>query len=443
MNPLPTVAIVGRPNVGKSTLFNRLIGKRFSIISKEAGTTRDRILQKLDCNGYETILVDTGGLEHDKKKDIESDIQAQANLAIEDADLILFVVDGSSGLTVDDFTAANILRKSRKNVIFVANKCDNPIIEENIFNIYELGFGEPVKVSAIHKIGVDELKSQIEKKLKELNFKKIDSNKIQENITNICILGKPNAGKSSLINGLIGSEKVIVSEIAGTTRDTTDTKLTFKTQDYNLIDTAGLRRPGKREKGIETFSVMRSISGVERSDIVVLLIDGEANITNQDCHIAQIALEAEKGLIIAVNKIDLLEKGESIRNRMISRLQRKFSFVPWAPVVFISAKNKKNIFKILELADEILNEREKRIQTPKLNSFLQKITYKHLPASAKAKKPKFLYGSQVSISPPKFALFFKNSKNLHFTYPRYLENELRKEYGFTGTAISLKIRNKV
>jgi len=443
MNPSPTVAIVGRPNVGKSTLFNRIIGKRLAIISKEAGTTRDRITQKFDFNGYEVLLVDTGGLEYDKKENIEADIQTQAKIAIADADLILFVVDISSGLTVDDFTATNILRKSKKNVILVANKCDNPNIEENVYNIYELGFGEPIKLSAIHKTGIDDLFYEIEKKLKELEFKKRTKKKAPEDLINLCILGKPNAGKSSLVNRLTGSEKVIVSEIAGTTRDTTDTELIYQDKKFNLIDTAGLRRRGKRNKGLEKFSVIRSISGIERSDIVVLIIDGKEGVTSQDSHIAQYALEAEKGLILAVNKIDLLEKGEEERGHILRKLQRKFSFVPWAPVIFISAKNKRNTYKILDIATEIMGEREKRISTPELNNFLQKITYKHLPASTKIKKPKFLYGSQVDISPPKFALFFKNSKNLHFTYPRYLENEIRREFGFNGTPINLKIRNKV
>lgn len=444
MNPVSTVAIVGRPNVGKSTLFNRLIEKRLAITAEEAGTTRDRITQKFDCNGYETLLVDTGGLEYGKKEKIEADIQSQANVAIEEADIILFVVDIFSGLTVDDFTAANILRKSNKEVILIANKSDNPEIEKNIYNIYELGFGEAIALSAIHKTGIDNLKFRIEKTLKKLKFKKTTSKTpSKEKFTNLCILGKPNAGKSSLINSLIGSEKVIVSDIAGTTRDATDTEITYNEKKYNLIDTAGLRRSGKRGRGIEKFSALRCITAIDRSDIVVLLIDIEEGITNQDCHIAQFALEAEKGLILAINKIDLMEKGEEERDFAIRKLQKKFSFVPWAPVLFISAKNKRNTNRIFDIAEEIMIEREKKVKTSDFNDFLKEVTFKHLPASTKMKKPKFLYGSQVDTAPPKFALFFKNSKNLHFSYPRYLENAIRAEYGFVGTAISLKIRNKV
>ncbi len=443
MDPAPTVAIVGRPNVGKSTLFNRLIGKRHAIIAKEAGTTRDRLFQRWDCNGYETLLVDTGGLEYGKKEDIESDIQSQAAIAIEEADVILFVIDAAQELTVDDFTAANILRKTNKPVIIVANKCDNLAIETLSFNIYELGFGDPIQVSAIHKTGIEPLESQIEKTLKKLKFKKSPKKAKKESSIPICILGKPNAGKSSLVNALLGEDKVIVSEIAGTTRDITDTDITFGDQKYTLIDTAGIKRPGKTKRGIEKFSALRCLTGIERSEVVVLLIDGDLGLTSQDAHIAELVLEQKKGLIITVNKIDLMEKGEELRDRMIGQLRRRLSFIPWAPIVFISAKNKKNTREILKLTQAIVEERKKRIKTAELNVFLQKATHKHLPASAKNKKPKFFYGSQVEINPPKFVLFFRNPENLHFSYPRYIENSLRKEFGFNGTSIEIRFKSKV
>lgn len=443
MDSAPTIAIVGRPNVGKSTLFNRLINDKKAIISDQAGTTRDRISQKFTCNDYETILVDTGGLEYGKKENIEADVQSQAHVAIEDATLILFVVDMTQELTVDDFTAANILRKSRKPVILIGNKCDNVEIENNVYNIYELGFDTPVKISSIHKLGIEELKHQIEKNLKELKVKKPGKNKKKQSITNICILGKPNAGKSSLVNSLFGTEKVIVSDIPGTTRDSIDTEITFNEKKYNLIDTAGLRRRGKIERGIEKFSSLRCITSIERSDVVVLLIDGNKGITSQDCHIAEFALNAEKGLILAINKVDLFEKGEELRNLLITKLRRRFAFVPWAPILFVSAKNHLNVDKIFDLTEEIIQERVKRIPTPELNNFFKKITFKHLPASANIRKPKYLYATQADINPPRFVLFFKNSKNLHFSYPRYLENEIRKEYGFTGTPIALKFRENL
>lgn len=442
MDPAPIVAIVGRPNVGKSTLFNRFIGKRYAIIAEEAGTTRDRIIHKCDINGFETLLVDTGGLESYKQENIEEDIQTQAKVAIQDADLILFVIDSINELTTNDYTAADILRKTDKPVILVANKCDNPNLEDQTYNIYELGFGEPVKVSAIHKVGLEELNSRIEKSLKKLKFKKRRGTKQEPSSTSISIIGKPNAGKSSLVNALLGAEKIIVSDIAGTTRDSIDTDIQYNENTYNLIDTAGLRRRGKIERGIEKFSTLRALNAIERSEVVVLLIDGNKGVTKQDCHIAQYALEQEKGLIITVNKIDIIEKGEEVRDRIIRNLRKRFVFVPWAPVVFVSAKNKTNIYKILEIADEIMQERTKRIPTPELNSFLQKATYKHMPASTKISKPKFFYASQVDICPPKFVLFFRNPQNLHFSYPRYLENQIREEYGFTGTSINLTFKNK-
>lgn len=441
MNPSPTIAIVGRPNVGKSTLFNRLIKKRQAVVAEEAGTTRDRNIQKFECNDFMTNLIDTGGLEFGKQENIEADVQSQAKLAIQDADIILFIVDIMHELTTDDFSAVEELRKSKKPVILVANKADNSSLDDNSYNFYELGFGAPICISAIHNNGIEELKSSIAKALSKLKFKK-KSKEInpEDGVTNICILGKPNAGKSSLVNALFGSEKIIVSEIPGTTRDTIDTEVSYNDKKYNFIDTAGIRRRGKIERGVEKFSILRCYKAIERSDIVILLIDGIKGITNQDCHIAEQALKEQKGLIIAINKIDLLKSEEIEQNEIISRLKRKFSFVPWAPIIFVSAKNKKNIYELFNLIESIIKEREKRIKTAEINQFFQKITQKHLPASAKIVKPKFMYGSQVDIKPPRFVLFVKNSANLHFSYPRYLENEIRKEFGFTGTAIDIKFK---
>lgn len=438
---IPTIAIIGRPNVGKSTLFNRLIGKKYAVIAKEAGTTRDRLSQMFDCDGYETILVDTGGLEYGKKENIEADVQTQAKLAIEEADLILFILDNTESLTKNDFLVADILRKAKKEMVVVANKCENLEKKTDEYNYYELGFDKPVLISAIHNLGISNLKEVIVKKLKKQKFSKVRK-KTQSIHCNICVLGKPNAGKSSLINALFGSEKIIVSEIPGTTRDATDTEIIYNEKKYNLIDTAGLRRPGKIERGIEKFSSLRCINAITRADVVVLLMDGSEKISKQDCHIAQHALEQEKGLILAINKIDLFENSEEERNEKIWQLKNSFAFVPWAPVVFVSTKNKKNIYEILTISDKILEERKKRISTSEVNKFLQRITLKHRPSSAKGAKPKFMYGSQVDINPPKFLLFFKNGDNLHFSYPRYLENEIRKEYGFNGTAIKLQIKNQ-
>lgn len=454
MPPLPIVAIVGRPNVGKSTLFNRLIGKRYAVVAKEAGTTRDRISQKFKLHGYEILLVDTGGVQHGELGNIEAQVQLQAKHAIEEADLILFVVDISQELTVDDFSAANVLRKSKKPVILAANKSDNKNLEENVYNFYELGFGDPIQISAIHTTGIDKLRDKIFSTFKEDGFFQKETKskipgmeggtgiEIKNNpYPNICILGKPNVGKSSLVNALLGSEKVIVSEIPGTTRDIVDVEITYNDKTYNLIDTAGLKKPGQIKRGIEKFSAIRCLGAITRSDVAVLLIDCQTGITNQDCHIAQKVLENKKGLILAINKTDLIESQEE-KDKILMYLKSKFEFVPWAPVVLISAKDKENIFEIFSLTEKIITEQNKRISTGELNSFLQKIIRKHLPASAKFKKPKFLYATQAETSPPKFVLFFRHPENLHFSYPRYLENEIRKEYGFIGTAINLKFKGK-
>lgn len=442
MHPSAKIAIVGRPNVGKSTLFNRLIGKKYAVIAEEAGTTRDRIYQKYECGDYDTYLIDTGGVQQGKQENIESDVQAQSKVAIEEADLIIFLVNIAESLTSDDFLAAEILRKSKKPILLVASKCDNVKLEENVYNLYELGFGEAIQISSIHKLGLENLQDTILKALKKLKFKKrTKTRNHDENETQICILGKPNAGKSSLVNSILGQYRTIVSDIPGTTRDTTDSPVIFNEKTYNLIDTAGLRRRGKIERGIEKFSSLRCLNAIERSDVVVILIDGEKGISQQDCHIAQFALEQEKGLILCINKIDLLLEDNEYKEKFFAKLRRKFAFVPWAPVLFISAKDGLNVNEIFTISDAIMNERKKRITTAEINSFLQKITIKHLPNSTKMRKPKFMYGSQVDVCPPKFVLFFKNSPHLHFSYPRYLENSIRKEYGFDGTAIHLTFKN--
>lgn len=436
-----TIAIIGRPNVGKSSLFNRLIGKKYAVTSDVAGTTRDRLFHSYECGDYNSILVDTGGLEYDKKQNIEADVQSQAKIAINEADVVIFVVNNQEELTKNDHLAADILRKSKKEIILVANKCENIGAKNESYQYYELGFGSAVLVSAIHNKGIKELEEEILTKLKKL---KISKKKVQadRNTCNICIIGKPNAGKSSLVNAFFGAEKIIVSDIAGTTRDTIDTEITYNEKKFNIIDTAGLRRPGKIEKGIEKYSSMRGLSAIERSDIVVLLIDGTCGVTKGDCHIAEYALDAEKGLIIVINKIDLFTESDEKKGELIWQLKQKFAFVPWAPIVFISTKNKKNIYEILNLSEKIVEERKKRIPTPELNKFFQRVMMKHKPASASIKKPKFMYATQVDTNPPKFLMFFKNADVLHFSYPRYLENQIRKAYGFDGTAIQLKFKTQ-
>ena len=434
------IAIVGKPNVGKSTIFNRFLKKNLAITSDIAGTTRDRIIQNTDFEGYPLTFMDTSGLEDGEKDNFETDMKAQANRAIEEADIILFILDITREADLDDIAVAKILRQSKKDVILIANKFDNPNLKSNIYEFYELGFGEPIPVSAIHKTGLDELKEQLLKLLKKIKAKKKTKIIKDENAINICILGKPNAGKSSLLNAITGDTRAIVSEIAGTTRDMIDVDIIKNNEHFVLIDTAGIRKRGTIEKGIEKYSVLRGFEAIERSDIVIILIDGNEGISSQDLHIAEFAIKSKKGIILAINKIDLLD--EEKKNHIIRMLKLKFQFLPWAPIIFISAKDKKNTDKILEITKEIKKERAKRVKTAELNAFLKETTTKHLPASTKNIKPKFMYATQADINPPRFVFHFKYPKNLHFTYPRYLENSIRKKYGFNGTAIELVFKGE-
>ena len=440
---IPIVAIVGRPNVGKSSLFNRLIHKRLAVTHEQAGTTRDRIYYQISADNIPAILVDTGGLEYGKKENIEADIQSQARIAINEADLIIFVVDVSENLTVNDYEAATMLRKSDRNIVFVANKYDNDSFLQNLHEFTELGFGEPITVSAIHKIGIDELRELLAEKLKKSGWKKQEIKaKNKENTVNVCFLGRPNAGKSSLVNAILGEEKLIVSDVAGTTRDATDTEVVYKEQTYNLIDTAGLRRRGKIEPGLEKLSALRSLEAVERSDVICLILDYERGIRKQDLHISSYAQDAKKGLMLIVNKSDLMKDTESDRNRFIRILRHRFDFLPWVPVLFVSALKRKNIEKILEVAQQIYLERFKQIDKDELEGFMKEITYKHIPPKVSLTTPKIYSLEQTGINPPAFTFWVNDEKALHFSYRRYLENEIRKKYDFTGTSIRLIYKNK-
>ncbi len=440
----PLIAIVGRPNVGKSTLFNRLIGRRLAVIASEAGTTRDRIYQSMEIEDYEVTLVDTGGLEYGKKDSIEADIQAQAELAIEEADIIYFVVDASDPLTADDYSAANILRKSDKQSILIANKCDSIEAEERVVELYKLGFGDPVEVSAIHNSGIDDLKKRTTSLLSSVGMKPETETKKStdtDEAIKLCFLGKPNVGKSSLVNALVGKKQVIVSDTPGTTRDATNTHITYNDKSFTLIDTAGLKRRGKIKKGIEKFSSIRCLNALERSDVALLVIDFGEPFSKQDMHIAQFIQEAKKGVIIILNKIDLAENQKQL-DSYIAMLQRKLVFLPWAPLIMTSAEQKKNITKIFDIAQSIMEQRNKRIPTGRLNSFIKKIVYKHVPTGTKRIRPKILYVTQADINPPEFVLFVNDARAFHFSYRRYVENELRKEFGFDGTAVKIVYRSR-
>ncbi|MDP3976147.1 MAG: ribosome biogenesis GTPase Der [bacterium] len=432
---LPIVAIIGKPNVGKSTLFNRLVGYRKAITSPTPGTTRDR--HYAEIGGRKPyLLIDTGGIESKAEGVIEESILAQAKLAIAEADLIVFLIDAKEAVTREDSHVASLLRKSGKKVISIASKCDSG--QEDLSDILRLGFGQPLMLSATHKIGVEELQKLIGKNIPKGKHTKVkDEKKIR-----LAILGRPNTGKSSLINKIIGSEKLIVSDIQGTTVDSTDVDFEFEEKTFTLVDTAGIRRRGKIGKGIEKYSFLRSLQAHEQADVCVLLIDGKEGVTSQDQHVADYILQSYSGLILAINKLDLMESGEEARVSFLNHLHHKFEFVPWAPVVFISAKTGKNMEKILELAKEIKESRAQRIATSRMNRWLEMVVMKHFPTGTGVKVPKLFYITQVDVNPPHFVVQVNNEEYFHFSYIRYLENQLRESFGFNGTAIKFQFRNK-
>jgi len=434
---LPIIAIVGRPNVGKSSLFNRLIDKRKAIISDEAGTTRDPIYHRTMLRDMEVIMVDTGGVEFGDKENIEADIQTQARLALAEANIILFVVDAQEEPTVDDFEAAKILRKSSKDLIFVANKCDNSKIREGLIDFFKLGFDEPIRASVIHNIGIEEIKSKLSQKVEAQGWKQpVKAEKRSERIK-IALVGRPNVGKSSLTNSLLGEKKVIVADAPGTTRDAIDVDLHFGKQDFTLIDTAGIRRRGRIEKGIEKFSTFRSLEAIERCDVACLVIDFSIGVRSQDTHIASYILDASKGLILVINKCDLMKDKERDETRMLNILRHRFDFLPWAPVIFTSALDKININQIYKLSQQIHDERFRRIQAIELDHFLTEVTMKHQAPTVGRTKIKFSSIVQASVNPPTFDIYTNFPEKLHFSYKRYLENNLREQFGFTGTAVRI------
>ena len=452
---VPIITIVGRPNVGKSTLFNKIVGSRIAITAEESGTTRDRIFYKVEHPDIDFFLVDTGGLDFGKGDSaIESDMQLQARIAIEEADLILFVVDSKTQLTGEDFKAADLLRKKAGNkpIFLVANKCDTSLEDAELAELYSLGLGEPRQVSALHRTGLDRLLGEIVEALRKRDFIMKGSalykqeEKLEEKHRNIAIVGKPNVGKTSIINALLNKEKLIVSDIPGTTRDSTDSLIQHSGKNYNLIDTAGLKRPGKTKMGIEKFSALRSMASIERCDVALLVLDSSEPISHQDQQIANYILKSGKGLIILANKWDM--KGEDSpseekrKDAYIRKLKNKFPFLPWAPVIFTSAVTKKNLSKIFEQVEIILEERRKRITTSKLNNFVEQLITDHAPTGKTEVKPKIYYITQPEVNPPYFIIFVNKKSAFHFSYLRYLENRFREKFKFSGTPIKLEYRDK-
>ncbi len=437
---IPVIAIVGRPNVGKSTLFNRLVGSRRAITSPVAGTTRDRVYEEVEIGTYQCLLVDTGGLDFGTKLgNIESNVQAQARVAIEEAHLIFFIIDGTEALTTFDYDAAQLLRKSKKPMIFIANKCDNKKSEQIVNETLELGLGEPIQVSAIHNHGIDEINATVDKTFKKMKWER--DRKQPADVTHISVVGRPNVGKSSLVNALLGQDRLIVSDIAGTTVDATDTPFVLHGNKYVLIDTAGLRKRSKRGVGLEKYAGLRSLAAISRSDVVCLVLDWSEGLANQDLHVSQYILEAGKGLIVVVNKTDLMDEPNEQREKFQRLLAYRMGYAAWAPVLFVSAVDRKNIFKIIDIAHEIKLEREKRVPEQEFHLFIKTTAMAHRPTRSGHKV--LIKGAyQTGIRPPAFSVITNAPDMIHFSYRRYLENEIRLKYGFHGTAIWLDFVEK-
>jgi GTPase len=434
---LPVVAIVGRANVGKSTLFNRVAGHRISIVEDVPGVTRDRIYSKADWNGKNFHLIDTGGIELGDIDEVNNLIRVQAELAIDEADVIVFMVDGRHGLLASDKDVAEILRRSKKPVVLAVNKLDHPTHHPALYEFYELGFGEPIAMSAEHGTGTGDVLDDVVKHLSMEEDPKYDEDTIR-----ISLIGRPNVGKSSLINALIGENRVMVSEVAGTTRDAIDTPFTFDDQSYVLVDTAGLRRRGKIYENIEKYSVLRAMRSIERSDVAFVVIDGERGIAEQDKKVAGYALDAGCAVAFLVNKWDLVTKDDKTAHQFELKIRDEFAFMRWAPVLFVSAETKQRVLKIIPLAKEIAENHSMRISTSTLNSVIHDATASVAPPSDKGKRLRVNYATQVSVKPPTIALFVNDKELMHFSYERYLENQLRAAFGFEGTPMRLLIRNK-
>ncbi|EQH37231.1 ribosome biogenesis GTPase Der [Clostridioides difficile] len=433
----PVVAVVGRPNVGKSTIFNKFAGKRISIVENTPGVTRDRIFAEVEWLDKYFTLVDTGGIEPHSEDIILSQMRNQAMLAMDMSHVILFIVDGKAGITAADKEIAQLLRKTKKPVILVVNKIDSQSQFDNIYDFYELGFGTPFAVSGANSMGFGDLLDEIVE-----NFPAGLDTEYEEDIIRVAITGKPNAGKSSILNKILGEERVIVSPIAGTTRDAIDTYFEKNGQKFLLIDTAGLRRKSKIYETIEKYSVIRAMSAVDRADVVLIVIDALEGVTEQDTKVAGIAHDEGKGCIFVINKWDLIEKDNKTMSNYTKDIKEKFPFMMYAPIVFVSAKTNQRMNKILDTVEYVSNEHSKRISTSALNEVIGEAVMLNQPPSDKGRRLKIYYGTQTDIRPPKITLFINDKDLTHFSYQRYLENKIRENFGFEGTSIKFEYRQK-
>jgi GTPase len=432
----PLVALVGRPNVGKSTLFNRLVGERLAITEDVPGTTRDRQYADVEWGGQVFTLVDTGGLVLSTTDVITEQVRAQAQVAIAEADVIVLVTDVVDGLTAADEEIAEVLRRTRKPVVLVANKADNLKRELNLPEFYSLGLGEPLPVSAIRGTSSGDLLDRIVQALPPLPVEPEEEAKA----LHIALVGRTNVGKSSLLNRLLGEERVIVSEIPGTTRDAIDTTIRYHGEDIVLIDTAGIRQRGRIEPGIERYSVLRALKAINRADVVLLLVDASEGVTAQDAHVAGYILEQTKSVVVLINKWDLIEKNASTMSQYEAYVRAELKFMPYVPVLFISALTGQRVERVLPLALRIQRERQQRLTTVQINDLLHEATARHSPPTKYGKKLRIYYGTQIEVNPPTFVLFVNDTALVHFAYERYLENQIREQYKYEGSPIKLVFR---
>lgn len=433
----PVVAIVGRPNVGKSTLFNRIVGGRVAIVEGEPGVTRDRLYQDAEWSGRAFTLVDTGGLDFQENGEIIQGVRRQVELAIREADAILFVVDARAGLNPDDEEVAAIIRRAEKKVLLVANKVERFDSPTHIYDFYRLGLGEPIPVSAAEGLNTGDLLDRLVDLLP-----RVDEDDYAPDIIKIAVIGRPNVGKSSLVNTILGEDRLIVSNIPGTTRDAIDTAFERDGKRYVIIDTAGMRRRSKIERPTERYSVIRSLRAADRSDVVLTVLDAVEGVTEQDKRIAGYAHEAGRAAVLVVNKWDLIEKDDRTMNRYTERVRQELGFMAYAPVLFTSALTGKRVLRVLDLVDFVAEQHAKRIATSDLNTLLREAVMHNPPPADKTRRLKILYATQSGVKPPRFVLFVNDPELMHFSYLRYLENQIRSSYGFEGTPIRFSLRKR-
>ncbi len=434
----PIVAVVGRPNVGKSTLFNCLAGERISIVKDTPGVTRDRIYADVTWLDTSFTLIDTGGIEPDSKDVILSQMREQAQIAIDTADVIIFLVDVKQGLQDADLNVANMLRKSKKPVVLVVNKVDSfEKFGNDVYEFYNLGIGEPFPISSVNKLGLGEMLDEVISHFDESLYTEEEDDRPK-----VAIVGKPNVGKSSIINKLIGEKRVIVSDIAGTTRDAVDTQVKYNGKEYVLIDTAGLRKKSKINDELEHFMIVRTVAAVERCDVCVLVIDATEGITAQDAKIAGIAHERGKAMIIAVNKWDAIEKDNKTTNEFTKEIRTVLSYMPYAEILFVSAETGQRLPKLFETIDAVMENHAMRVQTGVLNEIMVEAVAMQQPPTDKGKRLKLFYITQVSVKPPTFVIFVNDKELMHFSYTRYIENKIRDTFGFRGTPLKFIIRER-